>query len=160
MENGLCEKSTASWFRRPISYIGKSTIQAELEAFGVGDPEFLADDVARLARGILELVRLAGAEEHGVACLEAELFADRLRALGAEILGHGARAAVLAPEDIGQARQAAFLLGPAIHPVAEGAGAAAGGGDGADLGLGVFLEDAREDTEAAAREVFGDRPAS
>ena len=115
------------------------------------------DHVARLARDGCELARVAGEEERGVAGLEAKLDAQRLGALGADVFRQRAgalkRAAFLAPEDIPHPRQP-FLLRPGIHPVAERAGAAAGGGDGADLA--AARDDLGEDLEARVAEVVGD----
>ena len=60
---------------------------AELEAILVDQTEFFADLGARRAGEFVKRLRLAGDEEHGVAVLQAELRAQRLGALGAEIVG-------------------------------------------------------------------------
>ena len=127
---------------------------AEGEAVPLDQVELLADDGARLGRDGLELRRLAAKKERGVADAEAELTAQRLGALGAEVLGERTgrlrRAALLAPEDVAHSRQA-LLLGEGVHAVAKAPRAAAGRRDGADLGS-LLLEDLGEDREARAAE--------
>src|SRR5690606_22265866 len=97
--------------------------------------------------------RIAGGEEAGVAGLEAELQADRLGALLADILGDGAGAfdtvALLAPEDVAEARLA-FALRPGIHPVAEGARAAGRRGNRPHRAVGVAVQDVCKDLESGA----------
>ncbi len=99
----------------------------EFEAVFIDKAELLPCPVARRARELVELGRIAGREEHGIAIAEAQLGADRLGALLADVLGDGARAlelvAFLAPEDIAKAGLALALC-PRIHAVAEGARAA------------------------------------
>src|SRR5690606_13994596 len=111
------------------------------------------------ARELAELGRIAGDEEAGIAVVEAELRADRLRALLADVLGKGACAflllAFLAPEDIAEAGLA-LRLRPGVHAVAEGAGAAGLRRDRPDLDLRVGRDHVREDLEAGAGEVVGD----
>ena len=66
MENGLWEKSIffSSSFH---SYIGKSTIQQNSKRFSSIELQLAADLGARLAGELVELVRVAGGEEHGIA---------------------------------------------------------------------------------------------
>ena len=66
IEKGLWEKSIffSSSFH---SYIGKSTIQQNSKRFLIDELELAADPGARLAGELVELVRLAGDEEHRVA---------------------------------------------------------------------------------------------
>src|SRR5690606_23274333 len=100
---------------------------AQFEAVLVDEAEFLAGARAGRTRKAGELGRIAGREEAGIARFEAELRADRLGAFLADIPGDGAGAfqlaALLAPEDVAEARLA-LALRPAVHAVAEGARAA------------------------------------
>src|SRR5690606_25102582 len=79
---------------------------AAFEAVAVDEVQLLAGAGARLAREPVELRRVAGDEEAGVAVVETELRADRLGALLADVLGERAGAlellALLAPEDIAE----------------------------------------------------------
>jgi hypothetical protein len=60
---------------------------AQLEAVAIDEVQLLAGAGARRAREGVELLRVAGDEEAGVAVIEAELDADRLGALLADVLG-------------------------------------------------------------------------
>src|SRR5690606_638740 len=97
---------------------------AQLETVAVDEIQFLAGAGAGFPGKLVELRRIAGNEEAGVAFFQTELRADRLSALLADVLGERAGAfehgAFLAPEDITEARLAG-RLGPGVHTVAEGA---------------------------------------
>ncbi|ODN68881.1 hypothetical protein A6302_03806 [Methylobrevis pamukkalensis] len=133
---------------------------AELETLGVDEAEIGAGAGARLARELVELCRVTGRKEAGVAFGKAELGADRLGALRADVLGDRAgtleRAVLAAPEDVAETRLALGLR-PGVHPVAEGAGTAGLRRNRPDLGLRVRLDHAGEHLEAGAGEVLGDR---
>ena len=76
MENGLWEKSIffSSSFH---SYIGKSTIQASANWSSLTSFSSVPILRARLASEPVELLRVAGGEEHRIADLEAELLLHR-----------------------------------------------------------------------------------
>ena len=65
---------------------------AQLEAVAVDEVQFLAGAGAGFAGELVELGRIAGDEEAGVAVFEAELGADRFGALLADVLGERAGA--------------------------------------------------------------------
>ncbi len=130
------------------------------ETILLGKAQLFADDGAGLAGDLFKGRGLAAKEEGRIAKAKAQLLADRLGALGADILGqrasrfHARAIFGRTPEDIAHARQALFL-GEGVHPVAELAAAAGGGGNGADLGA-LLLEKLGEDRKARAREMLGD----
>ena len=141
------------------SYIGKSTIQQKAKRSSSislrSRPTFWRAAPAKATN----LSGPAADEEHGVAVAEAELVADRLGALRADVLGDRAGAfAVVAEEDVAEARLA-LALRPGIHAVAEGAVAAGRRRDRPDLDLGIGLDLAGEDLEAGAGEMRRSRPA-
>src|SRR6185312_9339984 len=121
---------------------------AEFEAALGDEPEFLAHFRARRSGKLDEVLRLAGNEETGVADAEPELIGNLFGALGTDVLGERARAALLAfaPENITEARLA-LALRPGIHAVAERAIAALRRRDGPD-GVAFRFKDARENLEA------------
>src|SRR6185312_9715184 len=116
---------------------------AELEPLGVHELELAADLRPRFACEAVHLFRPAEHEEDGVAFPQAELHADCLGTLRADVLGDGPctfepgfdrssrlhrRLDFAAPEDIGEPGLA-LSLRPAVHTVAKGAAAAALGGN-------------------------------
>ena len=114
---------------------------AELEPAFVDELELLPDFRAREAGEFGEFFRIAGDEKRRVARFEAERRPDRLGALRADVVGerptraHTRRVWVsrerrlvlgaVEEQDIAEPRLA-FALRPGIHPVGEGALAAAG----------------------------------
>jgi hypothetical protein len=84
---------------------------AEFETVAVDEVQFLAGAGAGFARKLVELGRIAGDEEAGVAVFEAQLLPDRFGALFANVLRQRAGAfelarLFLAPEDVAEARLA------------------------------------------------------
>ena len=142
----------------------------ELEPVLVDELELLPHFRAREPREFGELVRIARDEERRVARLEPELNADRLGSLRADVVGdrtapaHSARlrvgrerrlvAGAVEEQDVAEARLA-LALRPGVHPVGEGALAAARRRDRPDLVL-RRLQEPREDLEPRAAEALGD----
>src|SRR5207249_8953759 len=124
---------------------------AQFETVAVDEVQLLAGARARRAGEVHELLRVAGDEKGGVAIGKAQLPAQRLGALLADVLGNRSGAfelvAFLTPEDVAEARLA-FALRPGIHAVAEGAAAAGLGGNGPDLGFRIVGQDVGENLEA------------
>ena len=159
IENGLWAKSIAFVFLVP--FVEREVDDpAQLEAVAVDEVQFLAGagagrtgEARRISSGSPATKKAASPSA------EAELVADRLGALLADVLGDRAGAfdlfAFLAPEDIAQPRLA-LALRPGVHAVAEGAAAAGLGRDRPDLGLRVVGQDAGEHLEAGIAEMLGD----
>ena len=130
---------------------------AEVEPVLGRQPELAPDDVARLARHRLELRRQPAEEEHRVALAQAHLRRIASVRSGPSALATGPAASMPpsgAPEDVAHPRQP-LALGVGVHPVAEGAAAAARRRDRADLGARL-LQEPGEDLEARAAEMLGD----
>src|SRR5690606_34892214 len=125
----------------------------------VNEVQFLAGARAGSACEGGELLRIARHEERRVAIRKAELGTDRLGAFLADVLGDGAGAfqplVFLAPDDVAKSRLS-FALCPAVHAVAEGAGAARPGRNGPDFRLGIAGENIGENLEPGAAEVLRD----
>src|SRR5690606_18434027 len=100
---------------------------AQRELVLVGKVQLVGSAVAGLACELVELFRLAGDEEAGIARFQAQLGAKRLGALLADILGKrtgaGDLALLLLPEDVAEA-WLTLLLRPGVHAVAECSGTA------------------------------------
>src|SRR5207237_3205866 len=96
-----------------------------------------------------------GDEEGGIALFQSERIADCGGPFRTDVVGKRTRAlAAFTPHDVAETRLA-LALRPGIHPVTEGAAAAAGCRDRPHLVPGVF-QHPREHLEARASEMLGD----
>src|SRR5690606_36436758 len=130
---------------------------AQRELFGIDHAQIGANLGAGLAGELVEFLRAAGDEEHGIAVIEAELRLDRGGAFLADIPGDRTRALAFLEEDIAEARLT-LALGPGIHTVAEGAADRLGAGlvlgrNSPDFHLRIGLDLVGKDLEAGAGEM-------